>query len=447
MNEQNNNNLVPVNQDDKTKDIAKKTADLGKRFLASPPPSLEWMYSLGFKVGLFVMLKSVLVLYFCANTLDTGGYAIVLGQIILALILVAAGLVLQNVAIYNEPVKLRRGTFLYLLGAVICGGVELVTKNKGLTYFKKIEVVSAKTFLSSLGTSTKEIGLKILFADNFIWVALALILFTISITFLIVNYGFKETFKFEKPTKQDLRTLLIVVCIIVVVIAAFFLAPRIAHIGSVRIEMAPDDFKAQTATSAAVMLQDLGFENIEIKAVTAFAKPNNDLIKSVSFNGDENFVKGDWIPKNALVEIESFANRHGIKSEYVIMTNQTFDLKAQITDGTVVTDFDTAASDVILIEDGVIHPMSDGEATVTFVMNDIHYTCEITVLKTVDEFLKDLTNKADEALKDAGSKAGEVLQEIKDQAGEAKDKTEEAIKDAAEKAIDKIKELFGNGSN
>ena len=86
------------------------------------PNSLNWIYSFGFKVGVFLILKSFLILRYQFFNLRMSGFIMIACQFLQALVLIACGALMQNESLYDEPIKLRKISHYYgyalLLGFV-----------------------------------------------------------------------------------------------------------------------------------------------------------------------------------------------------------------------------------------------------------------------------------------------------------------------------------------
>ena len=106
------------------------------------PQSLEWIFGFGFKGGIFLLLKSFLILKYQHANLSSSGYWVIGSQAVQAFVLVACGVLMQNKAFYDEPRKLR-GINSFYGGAFLLGVLVFVLRERmNLQFFKAAESVN-----------------------------------------------------------------------------------------------------------------------------------------------------------------------------------------------------------------------------------------------------------------------------------------------------------------
>ena len=98
----------------KASQVAKKASaaaiKAGKAIVNAPlPPSINWLYGFGFKIGILIVLKSFLVMRYQWANLSREGFWMVSSQLILSLILISCGLIMQTQRILENPRKLVTG--------------------------------------------------------------------------------------------------------------------------------------------------------------------------------------------------------------------------------------------------------------------------------------------------------------------------------------------------
>ena len=159
------------------------------------PSSLNWIYSFGFKVGLFLILKSFLILRYQFSNLQLSGYIMVMSQMIQALILIACGVLMQNKALYDEPLHLRKISNCYGYALLLGFIVFVLRETFSWNFFKEAQAVN--WFVDALHVVTKgagEFGLSLLFWDCDLWGMFCSLLYFITAIYLHVNFDYESGF-------------------------------------------------------------------------------------------------------------------------------------------------------------------------------------------------------------------------------------------------------------
>lgn len=144
------------------------------------PKSLDWIYGFGFKVGIFLALKSFLALRFFHLSLS--GCLMVLSQLIMALAFIVSGLIMQRPGSIFDLQTLRISTISYgsvtIYSALIC----IIKANFDLDFFRK---AASKNwfvdFFNGLSKVLGEISMSIVFWDIDLWTMFSLILLLLTI--------------------------------------------------------------------------------------------------------------------------------------------------------------------------------------------------------------------------------------------------------------------------
>lgn len=149
----------------------------------SLPASLEWLAAFGFKVGVFLCLKSFIVVRYVNITFS--GIIVVLTELILAVILIGAGTSAQRPNIMEKPSSVFFIGLLYMLGAILGGVVCFLRGLLGMHFALKVE--SGNILLNafnSLTAAMKELILSLMFYDLDLWSFLCLMLGIIMIVYV-----------------------------------------------------------------------------------------------------------------------------------------------------------------------------------------------------------------------------------------------------------------------
>lgn len=156
--------------------ILAKTSSKGVRILAKkatkiePPQSINWFYSLGFKVGVFLLIKSFLILKHQYGNLETTGFIMVIFQFCQGLALIINGMILQDKNVFENPNKLS--SIVRWFGWVFAANIVIFVLRETFNwkFFESPTTVNwFVDFLSSIGNGISEFALSILFWDCDIW--------------------------------------------------------------------------------------------------------------------------------------------------------------------------------------------------------------------------------------------------------------------------------------
>jgi len=174
----------------------KHAVKAGKAVLAlQMPSSLNWIYSFGFKVGVFLILKSFLILRYQFFNLQLSGFIMIASQFLQAFVLIACGALMQNESLYDEPIKLRRISHYYgyalLLGFASFACREIFSWE----FFREPQAVNwFVDFFHTIGKGASEIGLSLLFWDCDLWGAFCGLLYFITTVYLHVSFDYSNGF-------------------------------------------------------------------------------------------------------------------------------------------------------------------------------------------------------------------------------------------------------------
>ena len=159
------------------------------------PNSLNWIYSFGFKVGVFLILKSFLILRYQFFNLQTSGLIMVASQFIQALILIACGALMQNKALYDEPLKLRKISHYYGI-AVLLGLIIFTLRSLfDWQFFREPKAVNwFIDFFGGISKGISEFSLSLLFWDCDLWGAFCGLLYFITTVYLHVSFDYVDGF-------------------------------------------------------------------------------------------------------------------------------------------------------------------------------------------------------------------------------------------------------------
>lgn len=159
------------------------------------PNSMNWLFSLGFKVGLLLALKSFLILRYQGMNLTLPGIIIVLSQLFLGSILIACGMLMQDPSLYANPFSVRTIARVYGITGLLCGLVMAFRVIGQWEFFKNPASVNwFIDFFTGIFRGAKEITLSILFIDCDLWVAFCLLLFVVSYVYLNVKFAYADSF-------------------------------------------------------------------------------------------------------------------------------------------------------------------------------------------------------------------------------------------------------------
>lgn len=159
------------------------------------PNSMNWLFSLGFKIGLFLALKSFLILRYQGMNLTLQGIVIVLSQLLLGFVLIVCGMLMQDLELYASPFSIRKISGVYGITGLLCALVMAFRVAGKWEFFKDpVSVNWFIDFFAGLFKGAKEITLSILFVDCDLWVAFCLLLFLASHLYLNVKFAYQDSF-------------------------------------------------------------------------------------------------------------------------------------------------------------------------------------------------------------------------------------------------------------
>lgn len=156
---------------------------------AELPQSLNWFYGFGFKVAIFMILKSVLILRYQAFNLSLVGILMLLTYTGLSTTMIVCGLTMQNNAMYDSKQKLRKASIWYGLTTLVRGCIMVLKVVGDWKYFKNPDSVNwFMDFFSGIFKGSKELGLSLLFIDCDFLVALCGLLFLVTFAYRKINF-------------------------------------------------------------------------------------------------------------------------------------------------------------------------------------------------------------------------------------------------------------------
>ena len=159
------------------------------------PSSLNWIYSFGFKVGVFLILKAFLILRYQFFNLRTSGFIMIACQFLQALVLIACGALMQNESLYDEPLKLRKISHYYGYALLVGLATFVCREVFSWEFFKEPKAVNwFVDFFHTIGKGASEIGLSLLFWDCDLWGAFCGLLYFITTVYLHVSFDYTNGF-------------------------------------------------------------------------------------------------------------------------------------------------------------------------------------------------------------------------------------------------------------
>ena len=153
---------------------------------AQLPASLNWIYGFGFKIGIFLILKSFLVIRYLQ--LSATGCIIVFSQFALALVFIVLGLIMQEPGSNRSRSVLTAITAGYGLTTAIGGAICFLKDVCAWEFFKPIQ--NANWFVdifSGAAKNAKEITLSLVFWDTDLWVMFCCILFLLTLIYMLAH--------------------------------------------------------------------------------------------------------------------------------------------------------------------------------------------------------------------------------------------------------------------
>lgn len=173
-------------------------------FASQPlPKSLEWVYGFGFKVGVFLILKSFLAMRFLH--LSFSGILIVCSQLIMAAAFIVFGLVMQRPGSLFDFQSLRLTSIGYggvgLYSTVIC----FAKANFDMNFFQK---AAAKNwfvdFFNGVFKGIGEFSMSIVFWDIDLWTMFCFILLILTVVSARISYPDGKLLRKERSDETSL---------------------------------------------------------------------------------------------------------------------------------------------------------------------------------------------------------------------------------------------------
>jgi len=441
---QENENLPAVAEDNKDNSVI----ETGKAIISSGidkfdrikvPSSIDWFFSLGFKVGIFILLKSFLVITSQSGNMTLYGNCMVISQMLLAVLLMGCGVLLQNQSLYNQPKKMKSIALIYLFGACIAFLPICYGKVNQLNYFKAESVLNPiRNFLNTSITGIKNISLKILFADASLWTFFALILFIFTELYLIVSFGeleIRNEYSDGSPEAKKARiaiqlrkygALLVAVAAIA---AILYFSPMFAHLGQIKTEYSTADFKNANYEDVFTTLNKEGFVNINLyaKQESVILPKTLGKVKDVTVDG-EALKKDEWLSKKQ--EIDIYVVSKKLFKDIKLLLGETCEIK---TDADNIDKISVDDAAIASISNGVVEALSLGETTVSVSVEGMIYTFTV---KVVDESeLSKVADTVGNTIKDAGENTKDLISDVGN-----------AIKDGFSSGTAVVKDVVSEGT-
>lgn len=404
------------------------------------PQSLNWFFSLGFKIGIFVIIKDYLVLRRQIGNLSTYGYAVVAGQFILAFIMIALGVILQNPVLYDQPGKMKKATLFYLVAGAANFGTYLYGKFNDAKFFIIQSVDPGfKGVLKNLFSGFREFSLSVLFADLDIWAVFALLMFAITEMYLYITCDelqikrmmaedSPELAEARKKSKVKKAAWALALCALIGLFA--FGIPFVEKFNKIEIPYAASEFKSRTYGPTVMELKELGFRNFVLEADNS---KNSDKIKYISINDMEDFKQGQLVSKNAEIHIIFYSKN---VDDITCLLNSTKQIV--IKNGMKPSSYTSQDEEIATVdENGVVTGLKEGKTVIAIQIEDVIYNCEVTVRekKWYDSFTESEAN-ALLTIKESAQSAGQsILDFIRGNRDKSSDE---------ESWLDKIKNKLGN---
>lgn len=150
------------------------------------PASLNWIYGLGFKIGILLILKSFLVIRYLQ--LSATGCIIVSYQSMLALIFIVLGLIMQEQDSNKSRSVLTAVTAGYGVAAIIGTVICFLKSTCNWEFFKPIQKTNwFIDIFTGIAKNAKEITLSLIFWDTDLWVMFCAILFFLTDFYLLAH--------------------------------------------------------------------------------------------------------------------------------------------------------------------------------------------------------------------------------------------------------------------
>ena len=436
------------------KKIGQGVTSAGSKLIsAKVPESINWIYGLGFKVGLFLLLKVFLIVRYLYSNLSDQGFLMLISQAILGLVLVCAGAILQNPNHYNNPIKLKNTSRLYLLSTIM----PIVCVTLSITDNWKLFKAPIQTNLfSNAFSSFKEFNASILFIDKDIMIFFALLLYIISLFYLIANFGFgsivgrykQETIDGETVIRTSKSQLLLSIVTLLIFVGFVFLTPTIVHIGKVQIPYSSDTITKYPYSEVMEKLKEIKLDdNITTIVENKGLINKEEEIKSVTINDVDSFEENTWVKKGDPITITIYKKYNKFPSEDLIVINQEKNIPLPI-EGSDIS-WSTSDDSIVTVDNGTIKGISEGEANVCVTVDGLTYNSKITVVeKTTLEKVSDAFKSGKEDISNVLSsgidKVEDIAKDTFDKASDAGGDVIDSIKDFATQTGTSISEFFDN---
>lgn len=158
------------------------------------PSSINWIFGLGFKIGLLLALKSFLILRYQGANLTIPGFIIVFSQLGLGVVLMACGMLMQDRELYQNPLSIRSVSRIYGFTGLVLSVIMALRVVFKWEYFRDPASVNwFVDFFTGIFKGAKEIGLSILFVDCDLWVAFCVLLFFVAYIYLNVKFMYQDS--------------------------------------------------------------------------------------------------------------------------------------------------------------------------------------------------------------------------------------------------------------
>lgn len=150
------------------------------------PTSLNWIYGFGFKIGIFLILKSFLVIRYLQ--LSVTGCIIVLSQCALALVLIVLGVIMQEAGSNRSRSVLTAVTAGYGLTTVIGGAICYLKDVCAWEFFQPVQNANwFVDFFSGAAKNAKELTLSLVFWDTDLWIMFCCVLFLLTLFYMLAH--------------------------------------------------------------------------------------------------------------------------------------------------------------------------------------------------------------------------------------------------------------------
>ncbi len=382
------------------KDKEKRLISAGKlaAVRAPLPDSLNWLYGLGFKLGVFIMLKCFLVLK--TQILNLSSYGVVLcgAQMLLAGVLIACGAAAQSSGVFSDPARLHTVNYFYLLAFIVNASVLAAGRFKALDLFVH---AGRQSFLTELFSGLKSFSLDLLFFDTDLWTLAALLIYMTGSVYLLMSFG-TDAFKTANPAlaKRGIRAFGVLAAILCVVLV---IAPAISHLGKAQLPAGSESMRGRSFEQLAGELSEAGFENISISAeYKLFSMYVNGSVKSVEIDGSGDFLEAEWYPRDSEIRLVYYSNYRNISN--LIKLAEGGREAVQCPEGSFGWQSEDAS--VASVDDtGMVTAVTPGETRVSFFVKigdlTVRHSCKVEVysLNPVDwagDLLKMLPEKGGE---------------------------------------------------